>query len=86
MSEGLFVSHKNPGAGVGTVAYGGSRIMGYFSKKAAAPRHLAPQVSPPLLRLGINSEGKMHAQYDPEKLTEAALALMAEVARLQAQG
>lgn len=42
-----------------------------------------PEPKPPILHLGVNEDGKMHAEYDPENLTEAALALMAEVTRLQ---
>jgi hypothetical protein len=43
------------------------------------------QPDPPLLRLGRDhATGKIHAEYDPANLTEAALALMAEITRLQA--
>jgi len=33
-----------------------------------------------------NADGKVHAEYDPDKVTEAAQALIDEVARIQGTG
>jgi len=42
--------------------------------------------SEPLLVLKRNADGKVHAEYDPDKVTEAAQALIDEVARIQGTG
>ncbi|WP_284984306.1 hypothetical protein [Arthrobacter sp. efr-133-TYG-118] len=84
--DGVLISHRSARTGVRKIAVGGPSLSGYLAENLP-PRdsvfkiHDAP--AGPVLRFRVNAEGKMDAEYDPAKLTEAALALMAEVARIQ---
>ena len=48
------------------------------------PSVLIQSPDKPKLRLFVNADGKVDAEYDPEDLTEAALLLVAELRRVEA--